>query len=55
MFGDALLVAPLVEGESEREVLLPSGIWYGLETGERYTRWMHHSRSSRLGANSGIC
>lgn len=37
MFGDALLVAPLVEGESEREVLLPSGIWYGLETGERYT------------------
>ncbi|KRE83824.1 ABC transporter substrate-binding protein [Paenibacillus sp. Soil766] len=36
MVGDALLVAPLVEGESEREVLLPSGIWYGLETGERY-------------------
>lgn len=36
MVGDALLVAPLVEGETEREVLLPSGIWYGLETGERY-------------------
>ncbi|NQX59433.1 TIM-barrel domain-containing protein [Paenibacillus qinlingensis] len=36
MVGDALLVAPLVEGESEREVLLPEGIWYGLETGERY-------------------
>ncbi|GFZ81641.1 glycosyl hydrolase family 31 [Paenibacillus marchantiophytorum] len=37
MVGDALLVAPLVEGEDEREVLLPAGIWYGLETGERYT------------------
>ncbi|MEK3720881.1 TIM-barrel domain-containing protein [Paenibacillus sp. FSL H8-0034] len=37
MVGDALLVAPLVEGEWERDVLLPSGIWYGLETGERYT------------------
>jgi alpha-glucosidase (family GH31 glycosyl hydrolase) len=36
MVGNALLVAPLVEGETEREVLLPSGIWYGLETGERY-------------------
>ncbi|SFK71165.1 alpha-D-xyloside xylohydrolase [Paenibacillus sp. 1_12] len=37
MVGDAMLVAPLVEGEWERDVLLPSGIWYGLETGERYT------------------
>ncbi|GBG08936.1 ABC transporter substrate-binding protein [Paenibacillus agaridevorans] len=36
MVGDALLVAPLFAGESEREVLLPPGIWYGLETGERY-------------------
>ncbi|MNI40234.1 Alpha-xylosidase [compost metagenome] len=36
MVGDALLVAPLVEGEFEREVLLPPGIWYGLENGERY-------------------
>lgn len=37
MVGDALLVAPLVEGVTEREVLLPSGIWYGLESGERFT------------------
>lgn len=37
MFGDSLLVAPLVEGEEEREVLLPSGSWIGFETGERYT------------------
>lgn len=36
MLGDALLVAPVCEGERERDVLLPSGIWYGLENGERY-------------------
>ncbi|WP_169082564.1 TIM-barrel domain-containing protein [Paenibacillus sp. PL91] len=36
MIGDSLLVAPLVEGESEREVLLPSGSWIGFETGEQY-------------------
>ncbi|TXK79132.1 TIM-barrel domain-containing protein [Paenibacillus sp. N3.4] len=37
MVGDALLVAPLTEGELEREVLLPPGMWYGLETGEPYS------------------
>jgi alpha-glucosidase (family GH31 glycosyl hydrolase) len=36
MVGDSLLVAPLWEGESERDVLLPRGAWYGLETGERF-------------------
>ncbi|WP_051250967.1 TIM-barrel domain-containing protein [Paenibacillus harenae] len=36
MIGDSLLVAPLVEGEKEREVLLPSGSWIGFETGELY-------------------
>ncbi|RTE06347.1 glycoside hydrolase family 31 protein [Paenibacillus whitsoniae] len=36
MLGEFLLVAPLVAGETERDVLLPGGVWYGLETGERY-------------------
>jgi alpha-D-xyloside xylohydrolase len=36
MFGEELLVAPLVEGETERDVLLPQGSWIGLETGIRY-------------------
>jgi alpha-D-xyloside xylohydrolase len=36
MVGDSLLVAPLFAGESSREVYLPDGVWYGLETGERY-------------------
>lgn len=36
MMGDDLLVAPLFAGESSREVLLPAGGWYGLETGEYY-------------------
>ncbi|NEW05773.1 ABC transporter substrate-binding protein [Paenibacillus sp. SYP-B3998] len=34
--GDDLLVAPLFAGESSRDVLLPSGGWYGFETGEYY-------------------
>ncbi|MEF3305977.1 TIM-barrel domain-containing protein [Paenibacillus sp. GYB003] len=36
MVGEALLVAPLFEGETERDVLLPPGVWYGFETGSRY-------------------
>ncbi|OUS73958.1 ABC transporter substrate-binding protein [Paenibacillus sp. MY03] len=36
MYGNDMVVAPLVEGESEREVLLPEGVWYGLESGIRY-------------------
>ncbi|MCU6707517.1 ABC transporter substrate-binding protein [Paenibacillus sp. J5C_2022] len=36
MVGDDLLIAPLVAGESERKVLLPSGSWLELETGERH-------------------
>ncbi|TDF91231.1 TIM-barrel domain-containing protein [Paenibacillus piri] len=37
MFGDALLVAPLFAGETQRNVYLPPGIWYEFETGERRT------------------
>ncbi|MFD0677653.1 MULTISPECIES: TIM-barrel domain-containing protein [unclassified Paenibacillus] len=36
MIGDSLLVAPMFAGETTREVLLPNGGWFGLETGERY-------------------
>ncbi|MDF2958536.1 MAG: glycoside hydrolase family 31 protein [Paenibacillus sp.] len=36
MIGDSLLAAPLFAGEQARDVLLPQGIWYGLETGERF-------------------
>jgi len=36
MVGDSLLVAPLFAGETERDVYLPAGVWYGLETGERF-------------------
>lgn len=36
MLGEELLIAPLVEGERERDVLLPSGSWIGFETGIRY-------------------
>jgi alpha-D-xyloside xylohydrolase len=36
MVGDSLLVAPLIAGEQARDVLLPQGMWYGFETGERF-------------------
>ncbi len=35
MAGDALLVAPMVAGETDREVYLPEGDWYDFWTGER--------------------
>ena len=34
MVGPSLLVAPLFEGQSEREVLLPEGRWYDFYTGD---------------------
>ncbi|WP_284638236.1 TIM-barrel domain-containing protein [Paenibacillus silviterrae] len=36
LMGDDLLVAPVFAGEHERDVLLPPGVWYGFETGERF-------------------
>lgn len=35
MAGDSLLIAPLFAGEERRTVLLPPGVWYTFETGER--------------------
>ena len=34
MMGPSILVAPVFEGEQEREVVLPSGNWYDFYTGE---------------------
>lgn len=34
--GRDLLVAPLFAGETSRDILLPEGVWYEAETGERY-------------------
>lgn len=34
--GNDMLIAPLFAGEIERDVLLPDGVWYEAETGERY-------------------
>jgi alpha-glucosidase (family GH31 glycosyl hydrolase) len=36
MAGDSLLIAPLFAGQTEREVVLPSGAWYDFHTGERF-------------------
>ncbi len=36
MAGDALLVAPLFPGQTEREVVLPPGRWYDFDTGQAF-------------------
>lgn len=36
MMGDSLLIAPLFAGECARDVYLPEGVWYALDSGERY-------------------
>ena len=42
LFGDAMIVAPMVAGEHERDVWLPRGTWYHFFTGERYEGGVHH-------------
>ncbi len=42
LFGDAMLVAPILTGEKERDVYLPQGIWYNFFTGERFEGGVHH-------------
>ena len=42
LFGDAMLVAPILSGENERDVWLPEGIWYDFFTGKRYEGGTHH-------------
>lgn len=42
MFGDSMIVAPIISGTSERDVWLPDGEWYDFFTGEKYVGGMHH-------------
>lgn len=42
LFGDAMLVAPILSGETERDVWLPEGEWFDFFTGEKYTGGVHH-------------
>ena len=42
LFGDHLIVAPLVYPEKERDVWLPPGEWYDFFTGEKLEGGTHH-------------
>ncbi len=42
LFGDSMLVAPIVYPACERDVFLPSGVWYDFFTGERFDGGVHH-------------
>lgn len=49
MFGDSILVAPVVhEGEREKVVYLPKGIWYKYETGEKFEGGKRYKLPCRL-------
>ncbi len=41
LFGDDMLVAPMLSAETEREVWLPDGVWYDFFTGERFEGGKH--------------
>ena len=46
MFGDAFLVAPVLDEESQRDIYLPQGRWRDLNTGTEYTvgeggKWLY--------------
>lgn len=43
LFGDSLLVAPVVAGERQRSVYLPEGDWFNFWSGQRYTGKQHVS------------
>lgn len=42
LFGDSMIVAPLIYPEKERDVWLPEGTWYDFFTGDRYEGGTHH-------------
>lgn len=48
MMGDSMLVAPMVAGETERNVYLPQGTWHCFWTNEIYEGGQHYSVSPEL-------
>ncbi len=48
LFGDSMIVAPIVYPATERDVFLPRGVWYDFFTGERYEGGVHHIATERI-------
>ena len=42
LFGDSMIVAPIISGTDERDVWLPNGEWFDFFTGEKYKGGIHH-------------
>lgn len=42
LLGDCMIVAPIISGNTERDVWLPRGNWYDFFTGEKYEGGVHH-------------
>ena len=48
LFGDSMIVAPMVAGETERKVWLPKGSWYNFFTNETYEGGEHTVATSDI-------
>lgn len=48
LFGDDILVAPLFEEVTERDVYLPKGIWFDYQTGLRYEGGWHKIKAGDI-------
>ena len=48
MYGQSMLVAPMVTGEHTRRVYLPEGVWYDYWTGDKYQCGWHDITSENI-------
>ncbi len=48
LFGDSMIVAPILSGKTERDFWLPMGEWFDFFTGERYEGGRHHIATENI-------
>ncbi|MBQ4091333.1 MAG: glycoside hydrolase [Clostridia bacterium] len=48
LFGDSMIVAPILSGKTERDFWLPKGEWFDFFTGERYEGGRHHIATDNI-------
>ncbi len=48
LFGDSMIVAPIISGTTERDVWLPEGEWFDFFTGEKFEGGVHHRTVSHI-------
>ena len=48
LFGDSIIVAPIISGTEERDVWLPKGEWYNFFTNEKFNGGVHHTNTDKI-------